>query len=129
MRKKITHTKYFLLILEVVYIVVLVYSGLFAPTPGVIAPIGFFLGILYFSLVYSIKGEFSIRSDAYLFLTALLGSFLGTALILGGCQFISKPVCSPALFRAQVFGNFAFPLLVITILWVSMRIQVFFKKK
>jgi hypothetical protein len=127
--RSIIRTKYFLPALIAVYIMVLVYSGLFAPTPDVIAPVGFFLGLFYFFLVYSATGKFSLKADAYLFLTALLSSFLGTVLILGTCQFITKPVFAPISFRAQVFGNFAFPLLVITILWISIRVPLFFKKR
>jgi hypothetical protein len=129
MIKKITHNKLFLPFLEVVYILVIVYSGLFPPTTRVIEPLGLFLGIFYFFMVYSVIGEFSIKADIYLLLTATFGSFLGTGIILGVCQFESKQVCSPIMFRAQMFANFAFPLLVIMILWITIRVPLFFRKK
>jgi hypothetical protein len=129
MIKKITRNKLFLPFLEVFYIFVIVYSGFFAPTPNVIAPLGIFLGIIYFFMVFSAIGEFSLKADIYLFLGAILGSSLGTGIIFGGCQFTSNQVCSPNMLSAQIFGNYAFPLLLILVLWITIRVPLFFRKK
>ncbi len=128
MIKKITHNKLFLPFLEVIYIMVIVFSGLIGPTPRIIAPLGLFIGIFYFFMAYSVIGVFSFRADLYIFVSAILGSCIGTVIILGVCQFISKEVCSPIMFRSQMFGNFAFPLSIIVILWITIRVPLFFKK-
>jgi len=129
MIKKITGKKYFLLILVIVNSFIMLFSGLFAPNPRIIFPVGLFLGIITFGLVYAIPGKFSIRSDIYLLLISFSQSFLGSILLQGACKFISKPVCSTNLLRAQVFGNFAFPMLIITILWITIRVPLFFRRK
>lgn len=110
------------------YVSVLLLSGLLLPNPRMIAPLGMFLGILAFYLIYSGVPKKNLLLDVYLFLTTFLGSSLGSLLLSLACRFVEKPICTSNLLRAQIFGNFAFPLMVIIILWLTQRLPVILKR-
>lgn len=115
-------------ILVISYPCVLLISGLL-PNPGAIYPIGFVLGIITFYLVYTVPVKATVVLDICVFLVPIVGGLAGSILLWISCKVIPKPVCDPIQFNAQVFGNFAFPLLVTIILWLTQRVPVFFRKK
>jgi len=83
--------------------------------------------IFYFT--YAILKEVTFRSDIIMFLTTLVSSLIGSALFWVGCQFWSKPVCPPNQLEGQLFGNFAYPMILVVPLWVTGRLPMLFRKQ
>lgn len=111
----------------IIYGISLLLAGYWSPSPRMVGIVGFILGIMEFSIVYSSRLE-SKYIDLSAFLITLIGSSLGTLLLIVSCNIKSKPVCSPHSLEAQTLGNFAFPLLMIIALWLSRRLPVILRK-
>ncbi len=67
--------------------------------------------------------------DAYPFVISLVGSGITSLLLKYLCKYATKPVCSYDSLRAQVFGVFVFPLIIITFLWIVERLPILIKRK
>jgi membrane-bound ClpP family serine protease len=111
----------------IIYGVGLLYAGYWSPSPRLIGIVGFVLGIMAFSVVYSSRIE-SKYLDLSVFVISVLGSCVGTILIFLSCTIKSKPICSSNSLQAQAFGNFVIPLLFIIALWLSRRLPVILGK-
>lgn len=118
----ITSKLYKLPILVMVNGIVMLTSTVLSPTPRMIGPVSLILGMVTFYFIYSIPHKHPIYLDFLLFLTTLIGSGFSLILLAITCKFISKPVCTSNSFGAQVFGFFVFPLIIVLMLWVTLRL-------
>ncbi len=127
MRPKISLKSYHLPILVLLNSMILVLGGLFIPR--YIVQVGFLVGFITFYLVFSIEEKRKLVLDVYLIVTVLASSLIGSIFLAISCEIYNKLVCSPNFFRAQIFGNFIFPLIFVVFLWISERLLLVFKKK
>lgn len=112
----------------VIYTLILLGVGL-SPIPKIIYPVGMFLGLFTFYLYFSNPPKNKTWKDVGLFLVSILGGVAGSLLLWITCRFVSRSVCKVDSFRAQVFGNIAFPLFIIFWLWIVQRLPILLRKK
>ncbi len=120
---------HFLPFITFIYSFVMLLAGLFSPTPYVIALVGFFLGMGTFYLYFATVKKQTKWLDVYPFVISLLGSSIASLLLIAACQIVSISVCARNFLRAQIFGIFAFPLIIIIFLWVAERLPTLIKKR
>lgn len=115
-------------LLFAIYTIILLGIGI-SPYPKLIYPVGMFLGYFTFYGYFSnpIKGP--KWKDIGLFLYAICGSLSGSFLIWIICKLFQRPVCQASSLSAQIFGNFAFPLLILFWLWIVQRLPIILRKK
>ena len=111
-----------------IYTLILFGVGI-SPYPKLIYPVGMFLGLFSFYGYFSNPIKDTKWKDIGLFLFAICGSLLGSFLIWIICKLFQRPVCQVSSLRAQIFGNFGFPLFILFWLWVVQRLPIIFRKK
>lgn len=121
-------TKISLPLLVAIYILILLGVGL-SPIPKIIYPIGMFLGFFTFYLYFTIPPKNKLMVDIGLFLIPILGGSAGSLLLWIACKLLTRSVCQVSSFKAQVFGNIAFPLLIVFWLWIVQRLASLLRKK
>jgi hypothetical protein len=84
--------------------------------------LGFILGPITFSLTFGVSTNSIFWRELRPFLVIIASSFLGTAFLWVSCKFMQCMVCQHYAFEAQLFTNFAFPLIVPVILWPFSRL-------
>jgi hypothetical protein len=102
--------------------IVLLTCTLWVPNPRIVAPVGLLLGVFTFYMVYAVPIKQKVFVDIVLLITLIAGSALSSVALFLACKFLEKPICAPAFYNAQIFGNFVFPLIIPGILWVTWRV-------
>lgn len=114
--------------LFVIYTLILLGVGI-SPFPKIVYPVGMFLGLFTFYGYFSNPFKETKWKDIGLFLFSICGSVVVSLLIWGACKLFQRPVCQVSSIRAQIFGNFAFPLFILFWLWVVQRLPIILRKK
>lgn len=125
MKRRITITR---LGLFIIYTAIIFGSGI-SPIPKIIYPVGMFLGLFTFYAYFYLLSKGTKWLDGGLFLLSILGSATGSFFVWITCNLINGPVCQASPLSAQVFGNFAFPLLILFWLWVIYRLPILLRRK
>jgi len=113
-------------------IIIVGFNGMLIFISGIIfAPstllIGYFIGFYTYYIVYSIEAKNVLWRELRLIIVILIGSSLGSILLLVTCNFHHSNVCLPNAFRAQIFTNYIAPLISSVGLWFFERLPVLFK--
>lgn len=120
--------KVYLPIIIIIYSILELVVGLL-PSPQIIYPAGFVLGIFTYYFVYRIMEESILLLDISLFGIPIIGSFLGSVFLWVTCGYLSQTICLPSKLKAQIFANFTFPLLIVFFLWITQRFPKIHGKK
>jgi len=95
-------------------------AGIF--NPPAIMLVGMIFGVYVYYLTYSIPARKAIWMELRLFLVALTGISIGSLALWVACGYIDRPVCLSNAFRAQIFGNYAFPMIFLLMTWLAFRL-------
>jgi len=125
---KINRNRYFLPVVIFINSLIMLFNALFL-VGRVNGLLILFIGGFTFSLVYSVPMKYPIMNDLFLVLIIILQSGLSSFFLFTLCKFFSEPVCVPAVYKTQVFTNFAFPFYIILFLWFILRAPVLFTKR
>jgi hypothetical protein len=107
--------------------IILFLLGLFEPWSAPLAGLSLALFTFYY-LTYPLPTGDKIWSELRLWLVVLFGSSLGSFLLWVACNYVKRPVCLPNHLKAQIFVNYAFPLIAVIPLWLIYRLPVVVKE-
>lgn len=85
------------------------------------------MGFFTFYLAYSVQIKNEIWLDLRPFIATLLGSSISSALFILTYN-LSSQLCCPNVLRTQIFTNYAYPFVIITVLWITERLSVLIKE-
>ena len=129
MKKTSNQKKHYLFYIAIFGSLIIAISGLFSPIPNIIIPIGLILGFVTFYVLYSIPAKNGLWADLRLIAVIFSQSAIGSGLLFFGCIFLDRNICSENLLKAQVFGNFIFPFIMVAFLWLTQRLPAILGKR
>ena len=100
-------------------------ADIFLPVATVF--VGVLFGTFIYYRTYSVPSRKVLWMELRLYVVALVGISLGSWTFWIACGYIQKPICLPNNFRAQILGNYAFPLVFLTLTWLFYRLPVIIK--